>query len=83
MEEEIKILTGKIEFKIVNKNSKSECLKPFLICEDKSSICLFMKGDNPFENSTLKTFENKTVEIKGFVKRNVFNIVEISKILSF
>lgn len=63
--EAIPEMKGIIIFKESNKKSKSQGFFPYLETEDGRQIKIRMINENPFENSTLKEYEGKAVEVEG------------------
>ena len=64
------MIKGTVVFQLANVGSKSEGVYPFLCLEDGKLVKLALKGDNPFENTTLKEYDGKTVAIEGDFNEN-------------
>lgn len=75
------ILQGTVVFRQSDSGSKSEGLKPFLYCNDNSIVPLFRKGDNPFENDSLKKIEGLNVILFGCFRNKVFEVSDIREIV--
>ena len=63
-------MIGKIIFKTANTRSKSEGVYPYLQIEEDKFIKIRRANENPFENTTLKGFEGKTVSVEGELNEN-------------
>ncbi|MCE9507555.1 MAG: hypothetical protein K8R48_04465 [Alphaproteobacteria bacterium] len=61
-----KSFTGILKQKLVNKGSKSEHQAIVLELADGTDLRLRMLGENPFENTALKPYVGKRVQISGF-----------------
>ena len=75
------ILQGTVVFRQSDSGSKNEGLKPFLYCNDNSIVPLFKKGDNPFENDSLKKIEGLNVILFGCFHNKVFEVSDIKEIV--
>lgn len=75
------ILQGIVVFRRSDNGSKSEHLKPFLLTKDNSTISLYKKDDNPFENDSLKKFKGAYVQVVGHFHNNIFVISDITEII--
>ena len=69
-------LTGTVFFLASNRRSKSEGLFPYLYVNMGERVKLLFKGDNPFENSKLKSYDGKSVTIIGNRKTNGTFVIE-------
>ncbi|MBQ7650954.1 MAG: hypothetical protein IJS15_08340 [Victivallales bacterium] len=69
-------LSGTVVFLLENQGSKSEGVLPFLYANKEEKIKLFLKGDNPFENTGLLPYDGKAVEVVGMKKRNGTFVIE-------
>lgn len=69
-------LTGTVFFLESNRRSKSEGLFPYLYINMGERVKLLLKGDNPFENSGLKSYDGKSVVIIGTKKTNGTFVIE-------
>jgi hypothetical protein len=67
---------GTIIFLPENEGSKSECFLPFLYSGRDSLVRIRFKGDNPFENLTLKEHDGKAVVLTGNEDRRGMFLVE-------
>ena len=77
------MIKGMVIFQMANKGSKSEGMYPFLRLEDGTLVKIAYKGDNPFENTTLKGYELKCVALEGELNENgKFIATEIREILA-
>lgn len=64
------IIKGTLLFQKANLGSKSEGIYPFIVTEDGERFRVTLVGDNPFENSILKTYESKKVILDGDFNEN-------------
>ena len=71
-------LQGTVIFKLMNEGSKSEGDFPFLKLADTHLIPIYLENSNPFENTTLKEFEDKEINAQGTMKEDVFYITKIA-----
>ena len=69
-------MTGTVVFLLENQGSKSECVLPFLYVNREEKIKLFLKGDNPFENTGLLAYDGKSIAVVGKKKRNGTFVIE-------
>lgn len=79
---ESKPLKGYVLFQSFATGSKSESMRPAFVCGHGTTLTMFMDGDNPFENKSLRPFHGKYVEATGevnFDKRN-FRVHEIREL---
>jgi len=77
-----KTLMGYVLFQPFATGSKSESIRPAFVCGHGPTLTIFMEGDNPFENKSLRPFHGKYVEAIGevnFDKRN-FRVHEIKEL---
>lgn len=59
-------LQGTIVFLKANEGSKSEAVLPFLYQKRNVPICkVMLRGDNPFENNGLSSYDGRWVELVG------------------
>lgn len=73
-------LSGVVIFQRTNAGSKSEALLPYLYRgKDEPLLPVYLKDDNPFENSGLTAYDGQSVTIVGAIERGKFVITEISK----
>ena len=56
---------GYILFLPFAKGSKSESIRPFLVCDRNEVHLLFVSGDNPFENNSLIEYHKYYCDISG------------------
>lgn len=83
-EEKSVTLQGIIKFKTYAPGSKSESVRPFLYTTEvaygeKVPINLIHINDDPFSNSTLKTWNNKSVIVQGYWEgKNNFTVTQIT-----
>lgn len=47
-----------------------------------TTIPIYLKDSNPFENNTLKELEGKEVTAEGFMKEDIFHITKIAPCLT-
>lgn len=59
------MVKGTVVFELAHVGSKSEGVYPFLLLEDGNKVKMALLGDNPFENTTLKTYDQKKVIVEG------------------
>jgi hypothetical protein len=56
---------GYILFLPFAKGSKSESIRPFLVCDSSQIHLLFVSGDNPFSNESLKEYHRSFCAVLG------------------
>ena len=64
------MIKGTVIFQMANIGSKSEGIYPFLRLEDGKMVKVSLLGDNPFENTTLKSYDLKKVVLEGEFNEN-------------
>ncbi len=64
------MIKGTVIFQMANIGSKSEGCYPFLRLEDGTLLKIAMAGDNPFENTALRPYDQKTVVLEGEKNEN-------------
>ena len=75
------MLQGTVVFRMANLGSKSELGSPYLSVEDGKLVKIRVVGQNPFENTLLKEYEGKYVEVEGeYNDTRTFMITEIREI---
>ena len=76
------MIKGTVIFQTANIGSKSEGCYPFLRMEDGTTVRISLQGDNPFENTTLKSYDLKQVMLEGeFNENGKFIATEIKEAL--
>ena len=63
--------TGTVVFLLFGAGTKSEAKVPFLYIDKDTMYKLLLKGDNPFENTSLLHFDGKRVKVSGVAKENI------------
>jgi len=79
-EENEETLNGIIKFKPYGGGSKSESIRPFLYHkthESEKPINLLHINDDPFNNRTLRPFNNQHVVVKGYREGDTFIVTHI------
>ena len=66
-----KTVTGQLTFEPLFEGSKSERVGPVLVTTSGERVRVFVLGDNPFENQTLRPLEGQQLEVSGKVRRGV------------
>ncbi len=61
----MKKLVGKIEHRKVSPHSQSKTREWYVLVMDDDSIVIRVKGENPFEQPTLKSLVGKRCEAEG------------------
>ncbi|MBP5673236.1 MAG: hypothetical protein J6X49_12670 [Victivallales bacterium] len=69
-------LEGTIVFLLANQGSKSESFTPYLYINQETVVKILYKGDNPFENTSLRPYDGRRVMIFGKQKSNGTFIIE-------
>jgi hypothetical protein len=73
--------TGVLYFQPIASESKQEHMGPVLHTSD-GLVRVYIKGDNPFENSQFRSFENQNIAVEGKWKHGILVIrLENIKIL--
>lgn len=70
-----KYMIGTLSFKKIYTDSKSEKIQPFIV-SDKQEYPIFIIGDNPFENQTLKSLfkDGEAIEVSGIIRNKTLRI---------
>lgn len=69
---------GILKFILSNVGSKSERVAPYLEEEDGTLTEVYMEGDDPFENASLKEYDGKAVSLTG--EENELGLFVIEKL---
>lgn len=76
-------LRGTIVFLKANEGSKSEAEHPFLYRKRNVPMCkVMLRGDNPFENNGLTSYDGRLVELVGETALSGTFIVDEVRLLS-
>ncbi len=59
--------------------TKSESIQPYLYIGNAKFLRIYMKGDNPYENISIKALDGKLISIIGTIDEN--DILTIEKII--
>ena len=69
-------LVGTVVFLMSNQGSKSEAVLPYLYVTQEKIVRTLFKGDNPFENASLRLYDGRRVKVFGTQKPNGTFLVE-------
>jgi hypothetical protein len=72
--------TGTVTYGQFANGSKSEGERPFLIMEDGSSMLLYKKNDNPFENKGMAAYDGKKVVLQGEIVKDVIEVDSVEEV---
>ena len=72
-ESQVMSIEGVVRFVSHDEGSKSERIAPVLECgADRADIPVYMKNDNPFENTSLRGYEGLRVRVIGVMRNGTF-----------